>query len=298
MTAMLTDLVETIADEFSSALPDAQPANDEPGRMFELLWSAGLLDIPDLVALLLRRAEEERFAAAIRSGRQGNTPRFLQSLVSDEDPAVSAAAMALILAKARRRDRFGGPKILFDDLSAEAGVALVNAIAAAMRSQAARGDEAAADKSLGSAVDALLARHDEGNRLEACAFKLIHALDRAGRLDDALVRSALTQGEVGLLAEAFGRRGAIPSDCAWEYFTSGSGRLAMLLRICSVSRDLAGEVVALVAGLSGSDPEREIERFDSLSGEEVETARKWLRLAPSYRSAIETLDSGRGQRPV
>jgi hypothetical protein len=296
MTAMLTDLVEAIADEFSVTLSDGQAANDEPGHILERLWSAGLLDIEDLVALLLRRAEEERIAAAIQSRHNGRNSRFLQPLVSDLDSAISAAAMSLILAKGRRRDRFGGPKILFDDLSAEAAVALVNAIAAAIRSDL--GGQAATDERLGACVDALLARHDEGNRLEASAFELVHALDRAGRLDDMLIRSALMQGEVGLLLESFARRGGISSDTAWQLFTGGPGQLAMLLRICSASRDLAGEVVALVAGLSGSDPETEIGRFDILSDDEVDRARKWLRLAPSYRQAIETLENGNGQRSV
>jgi hypothetical protein len=296
MTAMLTDLIESIADEFSVGLSGA--ANDEDKGVFERLWSAGLLDIPDLVALLLRRAEEERIAAAIRSGRPGNTLRFLQSLVSDEDPAVSGAAMALVLAKGRRRDRFGGPRILFDDLCAEAAVALVNAVAAAMRSDVAKRDGAGADERLSAAANALIARHDEGARLEARSFELVHALDRSGRLDDSLLRSALNQGEVGLLFEALGRRGGISSDSAWEHFTAGSGRLAMLLRICSVSRELAGEVVAIVADLSGSDPETEIGRFDLASDEEVEASRSWLRLSPGYRLAIETLDRDHGKRAL
>jgi hypothetical protein len=300
MTAMLTDLVESISDEFSAGLPEPanHAANDEDERVFETLWSAGLLDIPDLVALLLRRAEEERIAAAIRSGRSGNPLRFLQSLVSDEDLAVSAAAMALVLAKGRRRDRFGGPRILFDDLSAEAAVALVNAIAAAMRSDLAKRDGAGADERLSAAANSLIGRHDEGCRLEALAFELVHALDRAGRLDESLLRSALTQGEIGLLVEALGRRGGIPGESAWEHFTGGSGRLAMLLRFCSVSRELAGEAVALAADLSGSDPETEIGKFDLASDEEVEASRKWLRLSPGYRLAIETLDHDHGQRAL
>jgi hypothetical protein len=294
MTAMLTDLIESIADEFSSGLSDA--ANDGDEQVFETLWSSNLLDIPDLVSLLLRRAEEERIAAAIRTGR--NPLRFLQSLISDENSAVSGAAMALVLAKGRRKDRFDGPRILFDDLPAEAAVALVNAVAAAMRSSLVKRDGAGADDRLSAAANALIARHDEGGRLDARAFELVHALDRAGRLDDRLLRSALTHGEVGLLFEALARRGGISGDCAWEQFTAGSGRLAMLLRICSVSRELAGEVVALVAELSGSDPETEIGIFDSLSDEEVEASRKWLRLSTGYRTAIKTLDRDHGQRSL
>lgn len=297
MTGMLTDLVESLADEFVAALPDSEPANDEGERVVERLWSAGLFDIPDLVALLLRRAEEERITAAIRAGRSPGKGRFLQSLVGDEDSAVSAAAMALILARSRRRDRFDGPRIIFDDVSAEAAVPLANAVAAALRSDLAHRSEPA-DERLADAAIAILARHDEGNRIEARAFELVHALDRAGRLDEALIRSALEEGEIGLLLEALGRLGGISFDSAWECFTGGSGRLAMLLRIGGVSRELSGEVVATAADLAGSDAETEIGAFDSLSNEEVERTRRWLRLDPAYRSAIQSLESGNGQRSV
>ena len=70
------------------------------------------------MAHLLRRADEERIgmAARARSGRR--EARLLQGLVSHDYGAVAAAAMALILARGRRRDRFGQCLIAFDDLSA------------------------------------------------------------------------------------------------------------------------------------------------------------------------------------
>ena len=293
MTAMLSDLVDTIADEFAAALPRPEPANDERGgRIFERLWRSRLLDIPELVALLLRRAEDERISAGIRAGRPGK-PRFLQSLVGDEDAAVSAAAMALILARSRRRDRFDGPRIVFDDLSAETAVALIGAVAAALRVDFAHD----ADAQLSEAAIELLGRHDEGNRLEARAFELVHALDRAGRLDAALIRSALEDGEIGLLLEALARLGGISFESAWDDFTGGGGRLARLLRIGGVSRDLAGEVIVRAADLAASDAETEIGAFDGLSEEDVERARSWLRLDPAYRSAVESLATGNGKRP-
>src|SRR5688572_26487466 len=58
MTAMLADLVATMADEFTTILADAEPANDEGNQLLDQLWESGLLDIPELIALLLRRAEE------------------------------------------------------------------------------------------------------------------------------------------------------------------------------------------------------------------------------------------------
>jgi hypothetical protein len=256
-------------------LADAEPANYDSEQLLDRLWTAGLLDIPQLIGLLLRRAEEERVAAGVRSARPAGKARFLQPLVSDEDPDVSAAAMALILARGRRRDRFDGPRVTFDDISAEAAVSIVNAIAAALRADlASRIGAAEADERLGNAARALLSGHDEGNRLEARLFDLVHALDRAGRLDDRLIRSALEEAEVSLLAEALARRARIGFESAWEYFTGGGGRLAILLRMAGVSRDLAGEIVASAAQVVGTDAESEIQLFDQLEDEEIDRKRR------------------------
>lgn len=295
MTAMLGDLVSMLADEFVSMMADSEAANDEGERLIDRLWAAGLLDIPELVQLLLRRAEEERLVAAVWAGRPVAKARLLQSLVSDPDADVSAAAMALILARGRRRDRFDRPRIAFDDLPAETAVALVSAIAAALRGDlAARFGERAADERLSEAARELLAGHDEGNRLDARTFALVHALDKADKLDDALLRSALAEAEITLLCEMLARRAGIGFDSSWAHFSGGPGKLASLLRLAGLQRDLAGEVVAALAEIVGSDPEREIQAFDSLSEGEIENSRSWLRLNPIYRDAIGALGGGHG----
>ena len=63
------------------------------------------------VRLLLRRADEEQITAAVkaRSGRRDG--RLLQTLVSDDNASISAAAMSLILARGRRRDHEARPLI-------------------------------------------------------------------------------------------------------------------------------------------------------------------------------------------
>ncbi len=296
MTAMLGDLVAGLADEFSILLGAAEAANDDGGQLFDRLWLAGLLDIADLVHLLLRRAEEERVTAGVHAGRPSNGSRFLQAFVGDEVPDVSAAAMALILARGRRRDRFGGPKVLFDDLSAEAAVALVHAIAAGLRGDLVKRLGAGeADEKLAAASRTLLSRHDEGNRLEARVFDLVHSLERAGKLDAGLIRSCADAGEVSVLAEALGRRSGIAFEAAWQHFLGGSAKLALLFRMASVPRALAGEIVAATPDVLGGDPETTMHAFDELGDETVESARKWLRLDAAYRSAISSLDSDDGQ---
>jgi len=295
MTAMLADLVAMLADELVSLMADSEPANDEGETLLDRLWAAGLLDIAELVELLLRRAEEERLAAALRAGRPGAKTRFLQSLVSDPDSDVSAAAMALILARGRRRDRFDGPRIVFDDLQAETAVALVSAIAAALRGGlAARLGGRAADERLSEAAGALLAGHDEGNRLDARLFALVHALDRAGNLDESLLESALAEAEIALLCEMLARKAGITFDSAWAHLTGGAGKLALLLRLAGLTRESAGQLVAALAEIVGTDAEREIEAFDSLDDDQVDDVRSWLRLNPVYRDAIDALGRGHG----
>jgi hypothetical protein len=299
MTAMLSDLVASLTDDLTMLLGAAEPANDDGEQVFDRLWKTGLLDIPDLILLLLRRAEEERLSAGVRAGGASNGSRFLQAFVGDQDSDISAAAMALILARGRRRDRFDGPRLEFDDLSAEAAVAVVNAIAAGLRGDLVKRLQSAnADERLATAVRTLLSRHDEGNRLEARLFELVHAIERAGRLDEKLVRSSLEAGEIALLAEALGRRSGIAFEVAWDHFLGGSAQLALLLRMGGVSRELAGEIVTGTAGLLAGDPETGMGVFDRLGEDQVEAARKWLRLDAAYRSAICALDSDDGQPSV
>jgi hypothetical protein len=297
MTGMLRDLVDSLADELRVLLAGCEPANDEDDQLFGRLRASGLLDIPELVQLLLNRAEEERISTAIRAGRSGKH-RFVQSLVSDEDPDVAAAAMGLILARGRRRDRFEGPRIIFDDLGAETAAALVDALAAAFRAELAkRIGEVEADDRLTAAGRALLSHHDEGNRVEARLFELTHALDKAGRLDDGFILSAFRDGEPALVAEALARRAGIRVEEAWQRVGGRAGDFALLLRLAAADRTVAGELIALLAEIGArTDAEAEIAAFDSLRDEEIEQARKWLRLDAGYRAAIESLAARDGQR--
>src|SRR5438128_9258924 len=66
MTAMLNCLVSDVADAIRAALPSGRVAANDEGDavLVASLTSAGLLDQPGLMALLLRRADEERISTA------------------------------------------------------------------------------------------------------------------------------------------------------------------------------------------------------------------------------------------
>lgn len=301
MTAMLHGLVSDVADELRAGLPPRSTvANDDDNQdLVSELNAAGLLDMAGLVELLLRRADEEQIAGSVRARAGRRDGRFLQALVSDDDPSISAAAMALILARGRRRDRFAQLRIEFDDLPPRVAAALVHAVAAALRRRLlVTIDPAGADRQLDAAGRALLGRHDAGRSMEALTGELVRLLDGGGRLDDELIALAADEGEVGLVAEALGRRAAIATDDAAAHLLSGEGeQLMLLLRMAAVSRELAARLLAGPGDLLGiADPAREIARFDSLDTAEVDAAREWLQLDPDYRAALTALGQVRGQR--
>src|SRR4051812_21934488 len=180
MTAMLHCLVSDVADAVRAALPSGRiAANDEgDAGLVEALMLSGLVDEPGLMALLLRRADEERIATAARARSGRREARVLQGLVSHDYGAVAAAAMALILGRGRRRDRFGQWLVAYDDLSAASAENLVPAIAAGLRGElAASRGVADADLELAHATDRVLGDRDEERSIDNLTAALVHFLD-------------------------------------------------------------------------------------------------------------------------
>jgi hypothetical protein len=299
MTAMLNCLVSDVADAVRAALPNGRlAANDEgDAALMEALIASGLLDEPGLMALLLRRADEERIATAARARSGRREARVLQGMVSHDYGAVAAAAMALILGRGRRRDRFGQCLIAYDDLSASSAEALVHAVAAGLRRELAASRGApAADLELAQASDKVLEDHDEERGIDSLTGSLVHFLDESGGLTDDLVLAAAHEGEVAFVAEVLARRAGIPTDSAMDELLSGESEHVMaLLRMAGVSRELSAGLLGGVGDLLGiSDAGAAIGVFDRMSDEQAMSARSWLLTDPTYRAALERLGQSRG----
>ena len=298
MTAMLHCLIGDIAAELRALLPAGwAQANDDDAAIVEALTSAGLLDDPALMALLLRRADEERIGTPARARTGRREARVLQGLVSHESAPVSAAAMALILAKGRRRDRFGQCLLGFDDLPSGTADRLVHAIAAALRADvAASHGPAAADSEISTAAARFLRGRDSSRSVEALTVALVELLDGAGHLSDELLLACAQDGEIGFLSEAFGRRGGIGGSVAFDEFLSADARRVMaLLRIAGLSRDLAAGLLASLGDLLGiADPGGAIGVFDRMSPDEIQASAICLSGSPYYRSALDMLGTRNG----
>jgi hypothetical protein len=286
MAAMLRSLVAEIADELIAALPPMLGARAEQlcDGVYRKLRDARLLELHGLVALLLRRADEQQLSGHVSRGDP-----TLAALVADSDGPVADAAMALTLARGRRRDKFGRLGIEFDDLAAEEALVIAQAIAAVFR-HGLPDDE---DQPLVAAAQTLLARHDEGRRLEAAIAALVRALDASGRADDSMIRQFAQDGDAAILVGLLARRAGIDQGDAWKLFTTGDAM--MLARLAGCERATAAQILAAFEPLSNSHAaERFIDRFDGIDEGSVEHQRQWLRLDPQYRAARAALGDANG----
>lgn len=301
MTAMLAELLGTIAQEIRAALPAGfMAANDEDSQqLLRELSTACLLDDTDLIALLLRRADEERIANAVRA-RSAPKGGFLQALIADEDEAVSAAAMALILARGRRRNRLGQPRIEFEDLPADLASSLAFCVAAGLRQNVPGLASKEGHLSFGSAAKALLEARDGTKAVDRLTENLVQVLNRAGGLDEPLLENAAEEGDLAFLAYALGERAGISGSGTWDYLADGdNGRLVLVLKLAGVSREFAARLLALLGDLVGiGDLGTEIARFDAFDQARARAAREWLQLDPGYRTALRALGGDGGDRAI
>ncbi|MGN6059579.1 MAG: DUF2336 domain-containing protein [Sphingomicrobium sp.] len=303
MTAMLHCLVSDIADELRAALPNmVTPANDEGNlALIELLSSTGLLNRAGLFRLLLRRADEERIATGAKSRAGRRDARVIQGLVSHGDGAIAAAAMTLIIARGRRRDRFGQCLLHYDDLPVQEASALVCSLAAALRlNLAAAGGTAQADRQLSAAMAQVMSRHDPGSSIEQLSASLVRLLDEENALSDELIAAAAMEGEMNFVAQALARRSGIGGDAALDELLSGDPKRVMaLLRMGRLARETAAALLAGIGDLIGiADPARAIGEFDRLSDVDVANALNWISSDPLYQRAVAALGGKHGQRTL
>lgn len=290
MTTMLHDLVTAVAGEVMAALPGNGRPLPDMAELASRLVASGLLDQEELVSLLLRRADEHRIAAAF-AGRAG--PRklpLLPRLIGDGDAAVAAAAMALVVARGRRRDAFGQPRIELNDLGSGEARGLAFAVAAAL------GGELPGERpALAEASGTVAAGHARSESLDSAVTALSVALVDAGRSDDSAVEAAAEDGEASLLASLLAQRAGISEETAWGYLVGGQeGGLALLARMAGLGRPTAARLMAEYAALSGASVEDEIAGFDQLPPASVEAALEWWRLPGEFRSASAALGIPRG----
>jgi uncharacterized protein (DUF2336 family) len=266
-----------------------------------LLERSGVLRDGELGTVLVRRVEEHRYWK--ENAPQGGED-LLAELVRDEVESIAAEAMSLLLARARRFDRFQEPLLGQTDLPAELQHRLVWMTAAALRQyivQQHQVSSGAADAAISGAAGELIAGYDEGRTLEANCMRLCRALWGVGRLEGRDLARMLDEGLLPLFVAAIAVRAALDYCSAWEVLSDPHGKgPALLLRACAMARPEAAAILLtlnsrgrLFSGVEGDAAAAQLNLFDATNrAAALEVLRPW-QVDPGYRAAIARLSTRR-----
>lgn len=309
--ALLSRLIACIEDDLRTRLAAHFAGDDGAAAALEsahvpiaapILERAGALNDGELSAALVRRVEEHRFWTLHRPAGRDD---LLFALARDADEEVAGEAMALVIARSRRFDRFEEPVLTEAELPAELHHRLVWLVAAALRHYLVQHHRlGGVDAAIEAAVGAALGRHDEGESLEAAALRLVRRLDGAGRLDGDLLARTIESGLLPLFLAGIATRCGLDVAAAWEVLADPRARgPALLVRAAGLDRREAARILLalnargpIYSGAEGDATEAQLELFDTLDqGSADEVLRLW-RVHPAYRASVARVSTR--QRPA
>lgn len=287
-------LVRTIEDELRSELAGnftepalhAALASAHVQIAVPMLSRSDALHDAELIAILLRRAEEHRIYRVASAEDDA-----LLMLIADPDAAIAAEAMAVLVARSARLDRFQDPAPARTELPADVQHRLIWTVAAALRrymTEQHAVEPAAADAALASAADAAITGYDEGESLEARSLRLAMRLNEADRLDGAALLSFVTGGTLPLFLAGLSVRTGLSYAATWDVLSDPARRgSSYLLRAAAITRHEAAAI--LIALGSPSDEAGLVEAVNLFDVTAEDTARRSLSLwslDPAYRAAV------------
>jgi len=265
-----------------------------------LLERAGVLRDGELGTVLVRRVEEHRYWRENASG----TDDLLVELIRNDDEAMAAEAMSIVIAQSRRFDRFQDPVLGQSDLPAELHHRLVWMVAAALRQYMVQQHQIAsgtADAAISEAATALVTGYDESRTLESSCMRLAQSLSRCGLLEGAYLARILDEGLLPLFVAGIAARCALDYASAWELLSDPQGRgPALLLRAAGVAAKDAAAILLtlnsrgrLFSSLEGDVTAAQLGLFEDMAqGEAAQVLRLW-QVDPGYRAAIARLSTRR-----
>lgn len=304
--SLLTRLVATIEDDLRTRLAERFAGNEALHAALgsahvpialPILERAQVLRDADLTTVLVRRVEEHRFwKAAMPTGRDD----YLFELVRDADEQVASEAMALVIARSRRFDRFQEPVLGQVELPAELQHKLVWMVAAALRQYVVQHHLATGvDAAIEEEASALIAGYDEGESLESTCFQLARRLHRTGRLDGAALARAIGDGLLPFFLASLATLCALDVAATWEVLSDPRGRgPALLLRAAGLEREEAGTVLLalgargpLLSGAEGDAVAAQLELYDTVDRASAQEVLRLWQANPAYRASVARIST-------
>lgn len=289
-------LVARGAPELALVLAEGDPV------VYAALDAAGLLATPDFLAPMLTRTLLSLLAEAlpVMAAQTADRPSLLARLSTHRDGVVAAAASSALAADARRRAALDGdaPR---NDVAAEQQHQLVWWCCAALRTAfhpASADDRRLLDRALTEAAERALAVHDEGDRAEATATRLVQLLAPPPADRPALLVEALADRRVSLFVALLAQALDLPFDLMADLVLDPpADRLWLALRAVGLER---ATIAQIGLALCEADPRRDVEAFadtlDTIMAIAPDAARAaiaGLWLHPELRTALKALGGGR-----
>jgi hypothetical protein len=158
---------------------------------------------------------------------------------------------------------------------------------------------ATVDAAIQEAATAVIAGYDEGDSFEARTMRLAQQLNRAGRIDGALLARILAEGGLPFFIAGLGSVCALDYAAAWEVLSDPRGRgPALLLRAAGTSRRDAAAILLtlnfhgrLFSGAEGDATEEQLELFDSIDDSAAHEVLRLWQADPGYRASVAKLST-------
>ncbi|MEQ9662844.1 MAG: DUF2336 domain-containing protein [Parasphingopyxis sp.] len=260
----------------------------------KILSSAGLAIDAELVGAILRHIAIHRLGSMLERQEGGDEADLFEELIESEDPAVSRAATAMMIARNGERDMSGVPQFDEGDLSDAQRRMLYWRVAAALRDYAVGihgADAAAMDRIAVSAVETVLSA-PHGSPLVSAAIALAEGIDAT----DAMCVRCARAGHIWPYAAMLAKRANLSVETVADFLTGGDiAAHALVLAACGMRRESAAGILMLFAGLSGAHGGGDDALVDVMTGYDAidaEAAREALKVWQSdalYRETVAAL---------
>ena len=261
-----------------------------------ILERAQVLRDAEISNILVRRVEEHRFWKK-SAGRREN---FLFELVRDPDEGIAAEAMAVVIARSRRFDRFEDDAVGQIELPAELQHKLVWMVAAALRQYISQQHAVrSVDAGVEEAATSLIAGYDEGESLESQAIRLAQRLYREGRLDGPALAMIASEGVLPFFIAGLSVLCALDHVATWELLSDSRGRgPAVLLRAAGISREEAAAILLalnehgpFITGVEGDAVAAQLELYDTVDELAARDVLRLWQAHPSYRASVARIST-------
>ena len=261
-----------------------------------ILERAQVLRDADLSNILVRRVEEHRFWKKASAERDA----YLFELVRDADEEIATEAMAVVIARSRRFDRFQDPTVGQIELPAELQHKLVWMVAAALRQYISQQHSVlSVDGAVEAAASAMIAGYDEGESLEAHALRLARRLHHGRRLDGTALARIAGEGVLPFFIAGLSVLCALDHVAAWEVLSDPRGRgPALMLRAAGIGREEAAAILLalnergpFISGVESDAVAEQLELFDTVDEAAARDVLRLWQAHPSYRASVARIST-------